>query len=474
MAVIEKRGESVRVNWRLGGKRDGARQSCTFTGDPAATASKDRIAQAMKLAKAADSMIEARGRSITRDQVYEMILGKPDEDASVPTFNQWHKTWLDERSQLRDIQSDVILSYRRILGCRAVPHLGHLRLTSITPEVLRTWVAWMSSSRINVGSKNRRTGDRLLSAATIRRTHAIVHACLAAAVPTYLSVNPAARPAGASKSPSGLPSLVPFEGMFLRPDEIQIISEHCDPHIRDMVYIALRTGLRLGELIALECRNVLFSPSGATILVRRSLKNDGTVGEPKSAKSKRDITVNRAAADVLRRLVKGKKASALVFPSPEGKMWDEGNFRDRYWYKSVAAARRCPEHPPAAPMKPRRGPTRALRHDEVSECPCPTRLHRRPRFHDTRHTHASLLIARGWSAKKIQIRLGHANYQTTMNVYGHLMDSGNEAELDGVDELIGPSALTDAPARISARRRRAESLARRVRHAERRPRLVRR
>lgn len=428
MAVIEQRGSSVRVNWFLGGGRNGARQSCTFQGTPTAR---------MKLAKAAKELVESRGHAMSREECYAAILGKPDASTTAPTFKQWVDLWLADRARMRDIQPDVILSYRRILKSRAVPFLGHLRLTEIDHEILRNWVAWMSASRITIGSKNRRTGDRLLSANTIRRTHSITHACLGAAVPKYLTVNPAALQPGSRKH-AGLPKVIKFEGMFLTRQEVNLLLDHCDPHIRDMVKVAVYSGLRLGELIALEVRHVLFPARGATILVRKSLKNDGTVGEPKSETSRRDVPVGEEVAQILRDRTRGKRPGSLVFVSPRGRMWDPHNFRDRYFYPSVAAAMRCPDHPPPLPPKPARGPRRSLRVDEVSECQCPSRLHRRPRFHDLRHTHASMLIAQGLHAKKIQMRLGHASYQTTMSVYGHLMDLGDSDEMERLEAMLRP------------------------------------
>lgn len=50
----------------------------------------------------------------------------------------------------------------------------------------------------------------------------------------------------------------------------------------------------------------------------------------------------------------------------------------------------------------------------------------RIRFHDLRHTSASLLIEAGEHLKAIQHRLGHANMETTMNTYGHLLPSADQ------------------------------------------------
>lgn len=429
MAYIEERGDSIRVNWRLGGSRTGARQSVTFTDGTAE--------QRMKIANMAKGLIETRAHDMTRAEVYTAMLGEDPAPAEpVPTFKAWAARWIEDRARMRDIQSDVLHKYKITLESRAVPWFGHLRITDVDVDGIREWVAWLSNSRITLGSRDRRTGDRLLSPQTIRRTYQVFHSCMGAAVPRWLPTNPAARPAGARRHTAGLPKLVPFESMFLDKDEIKLILAHCDPHVHDMAFTAVRSGLRLGELAALESRYVTFGEKGATLMVRKSLKNNRVVGEPKSASSRRDVPVAPDVAEILRRRVKGSRPAALVFPSPAGKLWCENNFRERFWLRAVAAAQRCEEHPPPLPAKGARGPRRQWRVSEVSTCGCETRLRRRPRFHDLRHSHASLLIRERWPAKKIQARLGHASFLTTMNVYGHLMDLGDEEELASLERLL--------------------------------------
>jgi integrase len=58
------------------------------------------------------------------------------------------------------------------------------------------------------------------------------------------------------------------------------------------------------------------------------------------------------------------------------------------------------------------------------------------RFHDLRHTHASLLIAACVNVKAIQIRMGHTSITTTMNTYGHLLPSAFEGVPEKLDALI--------------------------------------
>src|SRR5439155_25604809 len=61
---------------------------------------------------------------------------------------------------------------------------------------------------------------------------------------------------------------------------------------------------------------------------------------------------------------------------------------------------------------------------------------RRIRFHDLRHTYASLLIAQGAHPKYIQAQLGHASIQTTLDRYGHLMPDAHATEARKLDRLV--------------------------------------
>lgn len=460
MATIEQRGESVRVNWRLGGNRDGARQSVTFRGPPAGR---------MKLAQAAKGLVESRSHNATRVEVYSAVLGEPPVQNVVPTFRQWVDMWLEERARGRDIQPDTITHYRWVLTARVMPRLGHLRLTDITPDVIKEWVGWMSTKRVTRGSRNMTTPAKPLSASSVHHAHRVLHGCLAGAVPRWLAANPAALPAGARKHASGLPRPEPYEGMFLNPQEINLVLAHCSPHIHDLVFTALSTGLRLGELVVLQAQHIAERGGQVVVKVRRALKDDGSIGAPKSVKSRRDIPVGGAAARILLGRVGGKRPADLVFPARHGGVWTEDNLRKQFWWPAISAAQRCAAHPPPEPPYSGRGRRRQWRVDEVSDCACPTRLHRRPRIHDLRHTHASMLIHARWSPKKVQMRLGHSSYLITMNTYSHVWDLGETEELEAVERLMLPSSSAVSPVRASDR-----SGSGRVRRAVARRRLVRR
>ena len=69
---------------------------------------------------------------------------------------------------------------------------------------------------------------------------------------------------------------------------------------------------------------------------------------------------------------------------------------------------------------------------------------RRVRFHDLRHTFASLLIGQGESLAYIRDQLGHSSIKVTVDTYGHLVPGGNRQAVDKLDErvTVGDNAET--------------------------------
>lgn len=408
---------SWRVEWRRGG-RGGSRESCTF---PTRTQ-----------ADSAARLAEARRHMVTDEEIYTAVLGLGDgpDLASAPkvstAFGEWIAT---RRRRAVDVQADTIDEQFRQGVRYLLPFFGEMPLTPayVHEDAVAEWVAWMR--------ERPRRGGGTLDSDTIRRAHATLHTFLAAQVPKWLPSNPCARLPG-QRQGTALPRSTPVEVVLLTPAELALIHSHCAPAIQDLVFVAPRTGLRLGELLALPVEHAAVTGRRKVLRVRQALKRNGKIGAPKSRRSRRDVTISADVAEVVARNIADKRPSDFVFTAPKGGMWNPANLTSRYWQPALAAAQRCAEHPPPLPPKPRTGPRRQWRPDEVSTCLCPGRLQRRPRFHDLRHTHVSLCAADGWEMLRVSRRIGHQSIQTTYDIYGHLWEEPDDDRLDSIERLL--------------------------------------
>ncbi len=219
----------------------------------------------------------------------------------------------------------------------------------------------------------------------------------------YLDANPshyAERPRGEDQ-----------EMQILTPAEIHRLLAHAGESVRTLLLCAVMTGMRRGELLGLRWEDVDFE--GNRIHVRRALWR-GKFVTPKSKRSRRSIDMTRTVKEALARLP-SRFRGELVFCAEKGTPIDPENFTKRDW-------------------------ARALRRSGL----------RRIRFHDLRHTYASLLIAQGAHPKYIQAQLGRASIQTTLDRYGHLMPDIHEAEARKLDRLVfgegeGSARSVDGP-----------------------------
>ena len=187
------------------------------------------------------------------------------------------------------------------------------------------------------------------------------------------------------------------EMQVLTPPEIRRLLDAADEPVRTLLLCAVLTGMRRGELLGLKWEDVDFE--GNRLHVRRSLWR-GKFVTPKSRRSRRAIVLAPTLKAALARLP-SRFAGETVFTAPEGGPIDPDNFSSRDW-------------------------ARALRRSKLQ----------RIRFHDLRHTYASLLIAQGAHPKYIQAQLGHASIQTTLDRYGHLMPDVHQTEARKLDRLV--------------------------------------
>jgi integrase len=178
------------------------------------------------------------------------------------------------------------------------------------------------------------------------------------------------------------------------------------------VSLALATGMRRGELLALQWSHV--DLDRAVLRVERSLEETQAGGlrfkEPKTRHGRRGLKLPPDAVTMLRehrkrqielRLALGQGgAPVLVFSDVEGEPLKPHTI-SRAWQRVVVA----------------------------KGLPAVT-------FHALRHTHASMLIRAGVDILTISRRLGHGQPSVTLNVYGHLIGGADEAAAAAIEGVL--------------------------------------
>jgi integrase len=274
-----------------------------------------------------------------------------------------------------------------------IPTFGSRRISTLTSADVEQWVATLSET---------------LSAATVRNTFvALNKVCRYAVRHRYITANPCT---GTVLPKASLADT--FSPRFLTAAEVELVATQLDKQAPYglIVRFAAYTGLRAGELAALRIRdiNLLRREVSVTRNVQR-IAGEWVVGTPKSARSSRTVPI--LSADLIAALT----AYLATHPNrsdPNAALW-----------------------PGRAPGNGH--PTTYARHfDPLSFYrhyfkPAVRRAGLPPlRFHDLRHTYASLMFAAGMDVYKVSRWMGHANISTTDGIYAHLYAQDHSADAD--------------------------------------------
>lgn len=249
-----------------------------------------------------------------------------------------------------------------------------------------------------------------LSAATVRRVRTVVFAALERAASRGLA------PANPVRTADGKPKEERGEMQVLDADGVRrLIAEAQGGRLGALVVLAATTGARSGELLGLRWKDI--DLDAGTIRIQRSLSRIGgkyTFLPPKTDSSRRTVVLSRVALDSLRqhrqRQLEERLASAywhddtLVFTTTAGTPVDAMNFLKRTFRPMLVRA----GLPPV-------------------------------RFHDLRHTAASLMLSGGVDVRTVAATLGHSKAATTLNVYAHLMTGQREKAAAVMDAALAAS-----------------------------------
>jgi len=310
-------------------------------------------------------------------------------------LTHWLATYAEPNTAPRTYQR-----YEAIVRRHLIPALGRHNLTRLRPTQIQTYYA----AALKAGRADGRGG---LSAQTVVHHHRVFREALEQAVKWQILPR---NPADAVTPPRP----VRREMRVLRPKEIALLLDACDnDDLRTLIFVALSTGLREGELLALRWADLDLKDGHLQVTrTLHYLTSKGLeFGEPKTRRSRRRVSLSKETTRMLtlhrtrqleRRLSLGTSYadSDLVFATEVGE--------------------------PIRPYRIAPRFARIVRRANLGHM----------RFHDLRHTSASLLLAAGIHPKVVSERLGHSTVNLTLDTYSHVLPGLQEQAAQSMDAYL--------------------------------------
>lgn len=308
-----------------------------------------------------------KGQKIERelDKFVEEIKDGNNISSNI-NFIIFAQKWLDDYAK-PNLRERTVQGYKDYLNLRLIPYFGNMNLSDIQLYDIQKFVNSLSST---------------LSSETIRKYKNCLSCIFNYAVRwNFLKFNPC----NGVIIPKGLDTSV--KPVFLTKDEVEQLLLYLnteDLKHQIIVRLALQCGLRRSEILGLTWNAIDFKNNTISIYqATTTIRGVGTViSDTKNQSSIRTIYVKDEIIELLKKL---PKETELIFNGISNNAVSK-------WFKRFIEKNN-------------------LKH---------------MRFHDLRHTHATLLIANGIDMKTVSSRLGHSNISTTMNIYTHVLSENDK------------------------------------------------
>jgi integrase len=316
----------------------------------------------------------------------------PDKKDQIPTLAEYYGTYT-EVYLTTAVKLTTLATYDCSFTRHILPKLGHLRLDQITRLDVEKFIAQLIR-------------DKKLSRSSIRIVMSCLTACLNHAIEhDIITRNPTYKTAKLYRhAPTRTKEIQP-----LNEGEVRRFLEAAIKHHRnyyELFLCAIHTGMRSAELAGLQWDDV--DSEGKYIVVKRQVVW-GQIETTKANKVRR-IDLSSALLEALRELkrrrreeyfVSGKnRIPEWIFSNGNGDPLDMHNVKNRHFYPCLEKA--------------------GLR---------------RIRFHDLRHSFATILIQNGEPIAYVQKQLGHSSIKLTVDTYTHWMPGKNREAMDRLPVL---------------------------------------
>jgi integrase len=301
------------------------------------------------------------------------------------------------------LKPGTYMGYVLLYDSRILPRFGKQRIAAVTSQQVEEWLADLTAEGL-AGSTIRNHYVALSKVFKYAMRHRLVNHNPCDAVEL-----PRARNADS------------FEAVFLTPAQVETIAAELDEHhhLGTLIRFAAQTGLRSAEIAGLRIRDV--NLAAGHIEVRQTVKRLAgvwTVGTPKSARSTRNVPLFLGALTSELRL--------LLLQHP-----DSGNPDALFWPGQANRSRKLDWSQPLDVGRVRR----------YYLVPAARRLGIAPhmRFHDLRHTYASMMFAAEVDPYEVSRYMGHASIAITDGVYAHMYPSRNKPNATKFEKFYGTS-----------------------------------
>lgn len=299
------------------------------------------------------------------------------------TVGQWMDVWFENYAKIK-VRPSSHQTYRGYIENHIKPNIGSIPLNKLTSlELQKLYKKLLGNGRVErIESKKQPKG---LSAKTVRNINQIISSALNLAIEQKLILT---NPADAC----ALPKLEHREMKTLPTEQLtSFLREAKESGVFEMYYIELATGLRRGELLGLKWSDIDLE-HGSLRVQRQIARIDGEIVEAplKTKNAYRTLPLSADAIDVLKAQKKKCGTSPYVFPSPTG-----------------------------GPISP--DSVLHMLHRVLKRAGLP-----KVRFHDLRHTFATLALQNGVDIKTVSGMLGHFSAGFTLDTYAHVTTSAQK------------------------------------------------
>lgn len=310
-----------------------------------------------------------------------------------PTLEEWYEIWMESFCKA-SVKEYTANGYKQYFNAKIIPKIGNINIKNLTTVVCQQFLMDLYQNGRLRNTKSKGNG---LSVKTVKDIKIALQTCLQKAVDEELiPTNPCKK--------VQLPKDEPKEMQTLKANELAaFLQETKDSGCYEFYLLEITTGLRLGEILALTWDDL--DMKNKTISVNKQvqrIKSELKATTPKTAASIRKISICDECLNQLIILRSRQRLNTkLIFPSPI-----TNGYRD----------------PSSITRKLHRMQKRA----GVPQI----------RFHDLRHSFATLSLEQGMDIKTISHMLGHTDAGFTMNTYMHVTDTMQQTVANAMGNLV--------------------------------------